>query len=485
MSNFAKTTLRKACQIMVAVVLAVNFGIAAVPLTTAALAGDGIVHLSKSSSTKLIKLAKAKPKTVRTDTSFSEIVVGDPEVATVSPLTDRSFYIVGNSPGTTGIAMYNDNNELVGVLDIEVGADTGYLNHAIKAALPKTKVKATSSNGRVLLKGNAKNAVEAQRARAIAEQYDKELIDATKVEGSQQVKLEVRFIEARRQKGKELGVGVRGRGELANPDGFPFTPSNLQGRSAFTVPALGIVSNAVPYGQFITRLIEGGTNVDLLVRALERKGVARRLAEPNLVALSGDKASFLAGGEIPIPVGTEENGIKIEYKPFGVGLEFSPTVLENGLINLKIKPEVSQIDTTNSINAGNGIQIPAIIVRRAETTIELRDGQSFVLAGLLQSNSTYDKSQLPWLGDIPILGNLFRSAAYRKNETDLVIIVTPRLVNPLKSGEVASTPFDSSAPGSDVDVFANGNLEVSRAHLNKLAQARTGTLKSGHVLDWN
>ena len=446
-------------------------------------AGDGVINVSSSTQTRLIKIGKSKPKTIRIDKPFSEIVVGDPSIATANPLTDKSFYVVGTEHGTTGIVLYDENDYIVGVLDIEVGTDTGHLNKAIRAALPDTKVQATSSNGRVLLKGKAKNAVEAQRARKIAEQYDQELIDATKVEGSQQVKLEVRFIEAQRQKGKELGVGLRGRGRLNNPEGSIFAANNLNGGTAYDVPALGILSNAVPYGQFITRLIEGGTNVDLLVRALERRGVARRLAEPNLVALSGDKASFLAGGEIPIPVGTEENGITIEYKPFGVGLEFSPTVLDNGLINLKIKPEVSQIDTTNSINAGNGIQIPAIIVRRAETTVELRDGQSFVLAGLLQSNSTYDKDQLPWLGDVPILGALFRSAAYRKNETDLVIIVTPRLVTPLKSGQVAATPFDATAPGNDIDVFANGNLEVSRAHLRKLAMAKAGVLKSGHVLE--
>ena len=165
------------------------------------------------------------------------------------------------------------------------------------------------------------------------------------------------------------------------------------------------------------------------------------------------------------------------------GLKFTPTVLDNGLINLKLAPEVSQIDNTNAINFGNGGQIPAIVVRRAETTLELRDGQSFVLAGLLQSNSVYDKSQLPWLGDIPVLGALFRSAAYRKDETDLVIIVTPRLVKPLRPGEEPGTPLDETAPGNDGDLFVNGDLEVSKAHLRNLAAARSGVLKSGHVIE--
>ena len=165
--------------------------------------------MTSSQNSKIIKIAKSKPKTVRTDTSFSEIVVGDPEVATVSPLTDRSFYVVGTAIGTTGIALYNEESELVGVLDIEVGPNTNQLNSALKSALPSSTVKATTSNGRVVLKGNAKDARAAQKARSIAKKFDEELIDNVRVEGSQQVKLEVRFIEAQRSKDKELGIGFR------------------------------------------------------------------------------------------------------------------------------------------------------------------------------------------------------------------------------------------------------------------------------------
>ncbi len=432
-----------------------------------AYAESGIVHLSATTNTKTVKVSKAKPKTIRTDVSFSEIVVGDPEIAVVSPLTDRSFYIVGSQPGTTGIALYNEKNELVGMLDVEVGTNTHQLNSTLKSALPSSNVKATSTNGRVVLSGKAKSSVAAATARAIAQKYDEEVIDTVRVEGSQQVKLEVRFIEAQRSKGKELGIGWN---------------AAVNGITKASIPALSLISPGQPFGNFVASHIQNGVQVDALVRALEQKGVARRLAEPNLVALSGDTASFLAGGEFPIPVSAGNGDIEIEFKPFGVGLEFTPTVLENGLINLKIKPEVSQIDNTNSIDFGTG-QIPAIVVRRAETTIELRDGQSFVLAGLLQSNSNYDKSQLPWLGDIPILGALFRSAAYRKNETDLVIIVTPHLVKPMAPGMEASTPLDSTAPANDADLFANGEMEISRAHLRKLAEMRTDVIKSGHIIE--
>src|SRR3712207_5439087 len=176
--------------------------------------------------------------------------------------------------------------------------------------------------------------------------------------------------------------------------------------------------------------------------------------------MSGEKASFLAGGEFPIPVAGSFNQLTVEYKKFGVGLTFVPTVLANGVINLKIEPEVSHIDPTNSIRT-TIVAIPAITVRRASTTIELRDGQSFAIAGLLQSVSSDTQQQLPWLGDVPILGALFRSAAFEKKETDLAIIVTPRLVKPAKPGQRLRTPLDNTAPGNDFELFLAGQQEVS------------------------
>ena len=444
------------------------------PLTTTSLANaeSGIIHLSASQNAKTMKITKAKPKTVRTDRSFSEIVVGDPEVATVSPLTDRSFYVVGTAPGTTGIALYDSDSNLVGLLDIEVGANTNQINAALNAALPKSSVKATTSNGRVVLKGKASGAVAAAKARDIAKKFDPDLVDTVKVEGSQQVNLEVRFIEARRNNGKELGVrtNVR-RGTGANLSTAPdSTLTNL-------------LTGGLPFGQFVTNIVESGTNVDLAITALEQRGLARSLAEPNLVALSGDTASFLAGGEFPIPVAQDADTISVEFKPFGVGLKFTPTVLDNGLINLKLAPEVSEIDPTNEVAVGGGISVPGLVVRRAETTLELRDGQTFVLGGLLQKSSTYNKRQLPWIGDVPILGALFRSSDFQKQETDLVIIVTPRLVKPLRPGENPATPLDDTAPANEAEFFTNGTLEVNRGHLRTLAAAKSGILKSGHVIE--
>lgn len=451
---------------------------ALVPVATSskAFAESGIVQLKSSGSAQVMKVTSAKPKTVRTDRSFSEIVVGDPDVATVSPLTDRSFYVVGAKPGSTGIALYDKESNLVGLLDIEVGANTNQINKTLKEALPKSSVKATTSNGRVVLKGEANDAAAAAKAREIAKKYDPELVDTVKIQGSQQVKLEVRFVEARRSKGKDLSIRVQARRNTGSSNSI-LTGGGLA----------DLLSGGLPFGQFVTNIIDGGTNVDVVINALEDKGVARSLAEPNLVALSGDTASFLAGGEFPIPVGSENSDgggrdVTIEFKQFGVGLKFTPTVLEDGLINLKLAPEVSELDPAGGITLA-GIRIPGLQVRRAETTLELRDGQTFVLGGLLQSGSSYQKSQLPWLGDVPILGALFRSSSFQKSETDLVIIVTPRLVKPLRPGENPATPLDDTAPANEAEFFANGTLEVNRSHLRTLAAAREGSLKSGHIIE--
>jgi pilus assembly protein CpaC len=241
----------------------------------------------------------------------------------------------------------------------------------------------------------------------------------------------------------------------------------------------GLASGATPFGTVLGRVLSSGVQADVLIQALEEKGLVRRLAEPNLVAMSGEKASFLAGGEFPIPVAGNFQQITVEYKKFGVGLTFQPTVLANGVINLKIEPEVSHIDTTNSVRTGV-VAIPAITVRRASTVIELRDGQSFAIAGLLQSVTSDTQQQLPWLGDVPILGALFRSAAFEKKETDLAIIVTPRLVKPAKPGQRLRVPTEDALPASDADRFLTGKQEIPVA---KAASASLVIPPSGHILD--
>jgi pilus assembly protein CpaC len=239
-----------------------------------------------------------------------------------------------------------------------------------------------------------------------------------------------------------------------------------------------LLSGAAPFGFLVSNL---SSRLQVAVNALEQQGLARSLAEPNLVALSGDTASFLAGGELPIPAAGSFGTVSFAYKPYGVGLSFTPTVLKDGLINLMIKPEVSQIDTAHTVTVA-GTSVPGLITRKASTTLELRDGQSFMLGGLLQDTGNNAQDQLPWVGDLPVLGALFRSSEYQKNETDLVIVVTPHIVRPMPSTAVPHTPLDGTEPGNDIDFFLMGKAEVSPA-LVRLAAGALNRPYVGHILD--
>jgi pilus assembly protein CpaC len=246
------------------------------------------------------------------------------------------------------------------------------------------------------------------------------------------------------------------------------------------IAAAGVLSGAAPFGFLLGAMTRGALSIDVAINALEAKGLIRSLAEPNLVALSGDTASFLAGGEYPIPVPGGLGTVTIDYKKYGVGLAFTPTVLRDGLINLKIVPEVSELDFSHPVQF-LGYSIPPLTVRTASTTVELRDGQSFVIGGLLQNKSTTAQQQLPWIGDVPVLGALLSSKRYQKEETDLAIIVTPRLVRPTRPGDPVKTPLDNTLPANDLDFFLMGKNEITPAEARLAAGHQRRFV--GHILD--
>jgi pilus assembly protein CpaC len=408
-----------------------------------------------------VRVTQGKSETLRTSRSFVDLVVGDPEVADVMPLTDETLYVLGKKIGTTNVSVYDASKQLVGVIEIEVGYNTPRLAADIAVKGP-TAARVGSANGRTVLSGDMPDAVAAAEVVALAKQYGPDVLNQLKVRGSQQVMLEVRFVEASRSAGKDLGIN------------WQVASKNLNA----VVGKAALAGGGTPFGAVLGTILGNGVSADVLVEALEEKGLVRRLAEPNLIAISGEKASFLAGGEFPVPIGADDRGrILIEYKKFGVSLNFTPIVLANGIINLRIEPEVSQLDPTNVISTGP-VVIPALIVRRASTVVELRDGQSFAIAGLLQSVNEQTKEQLPWIADVPILGALFRSASFEKKETDLAIIVTPRLVKPARPGERLRTPADSSLPANELDLFLTGQQEVPVA----TAGGRQPFL-IGHILD--
>ena len=488
------------------------------PLIAAALiaAAGSVMHTGAAQAERLLQIGSVKrsvtvpvyigkTEDVRTDTSFVDITVGDPDVADVNPLTDRTLSILGKKNGTTRVSVYAEGKKLIGVFDVEVVFDTSLIQSEIRKRFPYAKLRVSAVNGRVMLSGTSPDAPTLDRAVTIAKQFGHDVINTVEVLQPQQVMLEVRFIEATRQAGRELGMqlNVFGNNFNANignrrpasqlpvttPGGSFLQPGvtaggpnvGAQDLTISPVDVAGVLSGSAPFGVAVAKILTGGTSIDLIINALEQKGLARSLAEPNLVALSGDTASFLAGGEFPVPVPGTLGQVTIDYKKYGVGLAFTPTVLSGGLINMKIEPEVSQLDTSNPVQVA-GISIPPLIVRRASTTVELRDGQSFVIGGLLQSTGKNAISQLPWVGDVPVLGALFRSTQYQKNETDLAIIVTPRLVRPSRPGDIIRTPLDNSLPVNDVDLFLMGKTEITKPKARQLAGVPSREF-TGHILD--
>ena len=453
-------------------------------------------------------IAVGKTEDIRVDAPFTDITVGDAEVADVTPLTDHSLSILGKKIGTTRVSIYGEGKRLVGLFDVEVSYDISRLSVEIRR-VTGGGIKVSSVNGRIMLSGTSHDAVTLDKAVVIARQFAPDIINTVQVLQPQQVMLEVRFVEASRQAGRELGVQWNsfGKNTLTNigsrvetdklpvttPGGpfqqppYKFPPNQLGGKNIVdsTIPissivAAGVLSGTAPFGFLLGSMNRGALSIDVAINALEQKGLIRSLAEPNLVALSGDTASFLAGGEYPIPVPGGLGTVTIEYKKYGVGLAFTPTVLRDGLINLKIVPEVSELDISHPIQF-LGYSIPPLTVRTASTTVELRDGQSFVIGGLLQNKSTTAQQQLPWLGDVPVLGALFSSKRYQKDETDLAIIVTPRIVRPSRPGDPVKTPLDNTLPANDIDFFLMGKAEISPAEARLAAGHRWRF--TGHILD--
>jgi pilus assembly protein CpaC len=478
------------------------------PLTIAAQAQEHVALVGTMPRT--VKVTLGKSQDVKTDQSVADIVVSDPSVADVNPLTDRSLSIFGKKAGTTRVTVYDADKKQIGIVDIEVGFDISPLVADV-AQFSDGRIKVSSINGRIMLSGTVPDAATLDKAVVMARQFAPDpnsVINTVQVMQQQQVMLEVRFIEVNRQASRELGVqwnyfgnsAVANVGNQVPASGLPITQPggafqqpgtacafsitcggqnvNPGSLTLSPVTAAGLLSGSAPFGFLVGQL---SNRLQVAVNALEQQGLARSLAEPNLVALSGDTASFLAGGEIPIPAASTLSGVSFAYKPYGVGLSFTPTVLRDGLINLMIKPEVSEIDTAHTVTVA-GTSVPGLITRKASTTLELRDGQSFMLGGLLQDTGTTAQDQLPWVGDVPVLGALFRSSEYQKNETDLVIVVTPHIVRPMPATVAAHTPLDGTEPGNDIDFFLMGKAEVSPA-LVRLAAGALNRPYVGHILD--
>lgn len=450
-------------------------------MTVPATARDTItVDLRQARS---ITVAVGQSMTVQTMEAVADLAVGNPEIADVTPLTDHSFYIQGKAFGRTNVVAYDSKRQVIGVLDVEATVDLDDLRQALRQSVPEAQIAVSSVNGQLRLSGAAPNAAAAGKAVELARQYGSpNVINSIRITSSQQVMLEVRFLEARHTAGRDLGVSVRTGSKTTHSvtGSFQYPPED-EANDSGVIGFNGSLPGGTPFGTVLSRVLNAGVSVDVLVQALESRNLARTLAEPNLVALSGETASFLAGGEVPIPTSQGDGQISVDYKEYGIRLNFTPVVLDQGLINLTLEPEVSQVDLGTTVQA-NGISVPGFMTRRASTTVELRDGQSFAIAGLLQSTNSRRQTQLPWVGQIPILGALFRSSSFQRDETDLVIIVTPHLVKPASPAQRLATPGDNSRLSNDAEFFLFGLQEVGPNAVRRYIRNARNLGPHGYIL---
>jgi pilus assembly protein CpaC len=388
---------------------------------------------------------------VESDVPFAELSIANPGIADISTLSEKSIYVLGKAPGRTTLTLLAPDGSLISNVDVHVTPDIAEFKERLQQILPGEHIEVRTANDGIVLSGVVSSSAKLDRALDLASRYAPDRVsNLMSVGGTQQVMLKVRFAEVQRNVTKQLSssVGIRDSGKL-----FGETGTWLEGgNNPFSG---GATLSAGAYGGIGVGGSIGALEFSVLLEALESKGMVRTLAEPNLTALSGQEARFLAGGEYPVPV-SDQDGIKIEYKPFGVDMIFTPTVVDGDIINIKMAAAVSSIDTTVTAQTTAG-EVTGFKTRLTSTTVEMRDGESFAIAGLLQDDFRDINSQVPWLGDVPVLGALFRSADYQRAQSELVIIITPHLVTPTR-GEALALPTDRVRLPSDGELFLFGKV---------------------------
>jgi pilus assembly protein CpaC len=383
---------------------------------------------------------------VRIERPASAVFVANPDIAEVAVKSPRLIYVFAKKPGETTLYAVDQKEAVVANLRLVVTHDLSTLSDGLNRMVPQGQVTAESVSGAIVLTGSVATPAEAEDARRLAARFlgdGDEVINRLQVTQSNQVNLRVRIAEVSRTALRQFGINWEALADVGN-----FTFGLATGNPIFLEP---VEIGGTIFQPLNTRFngvnnVIGGyhtddVSVDTLIDLLAEDNLIAILAQPNLTALSGETASFLAGGEFPVPV-PDDDGIAIEYKKFGVGLSFTPTVLSPNRISMKVNPEVSQLSNEGNIVI-EGIQVPSLTTRRAETTVELASGQSFAIAGLMQNNSSFDHSRVPGLGDMPILGDLFKSDRFNRQETELVIIVTPYIVKPIDDPAMVALPTDA------------------------------------------
>ncbi len=413
---------------------------------------------------RVIAIEASKGRMIRLDVPVKTVFVANPEVADVQIKSPMVMYVTGKKPGETTLIAVDEKDRVLVNISVTVNHNLSRLKRTIDAVMPGNRIQVRSVDGAVVLMGEASSPIEASQAADIALRFvsrKEELVNSISVKGPNIVNLRVRVVEMQRAVTRQIGI---------NWDAVVQTGMFTFGLATGAVPLinaasqLGAVGTSPVTGQIFNtrrqitnnrvnnvygRYAGGALDLTAMVDLLEADGLVKTLAQPNLSAMSGKSAHFLAGGEFPIPIPQSDGVVTIEFKKFGVSLSFTPTILTGNRINLRVAPEVSQLSNNGAIQIQN-FQIPALITRRAETMVEAASGQSIVIAGLLMNNVVRDVNKVPWLSDVPVLGKLFTSENFQRQETELVIIVTPYIVGAVREepgAKLAPPPGAPAAPG--------------------------------------
>jgi pilus assembly protein CpaC len=435
---------------------------------------------TRDATSQRLTLSLNKAAVVQLDQDARDVLVSNPEMVDAVVRTPRRIFLLANKVGQTNAFFFDGNGRQILALDIRVERDVTDLSSLMHASMPNSSIKVQALNDNVVLTGSVSSAIEASHAADLAARFagdPKKVVNMLAVAAGQQVMLKVRIAEMDRNIAKQFGVDLQAA-KVLNGTPMAFSTSNpygLLGRALSDLSGgqLGQVCNGGtsnsnnPFG---TVASTGGNcdinnNVQGQLRALERVGLVHMLAEPNLTAVSGETAKFLAGGEFPVPASRDRDGnVTVVFKQFGVGLSFTPVVMSSGRISLQLSSEVSELSNTNSFllqgaNSANGLQIPALSVRRTETTVELPSGGSFAVAGLMQHNTKQVVDGFPGVKDLPVLGALFRSRDFQNDETELVVLVSAYLVEPTAESQLAA-PTDGFVAPTDPETLLLGRLNA-------------------------
>jgi pilus assembly protein CpaC len=395
----------------------------------------------------LITLSTGRGQLIVLPRPMSDLFVADPTIADVQVRSPTRLYIFGKGPGETTVSATAKDGSVVYSSTVRVGTNIGNIQQMLKIAMPDAQITATPMTGLVILTGTVAAPDDVEEANRLVSAFvgkDVQVVSRLKTATPLQVMLKVRFAEVNRTFDKSVGMNLIATDHTG---GFNFGLGQGQGID----PTTG--KTTIPLSGSVLRFAGPLAGLDVIsaLDLAENDGTAVTLAQPTLVALSGETASFLAGGEIPIPVPQYQGVTTIDYKQYGVSLAFTPTVLGDGRISMRVRPEVSQLDPSNGVSIG-GTSIPGITTRRAETTVELGSGQSFVIGGLLNNNTTNSVNKAPFLADLPVIGQLFRSNGWKRGSDELIIVVTPYLVRPVSDNKIAM-PTDGYRMATDAQTI--------------------------------